>query len=63
MYIYMYLLQKIRPGIIKKINEETYQFVSKYNIKDKIKKIEQKPVFISIKDHKKVFSNNLNSRV
>ena len=47
--------KKPDPSIIEKLNEEAYRYSYKYNVKGKIKKIEQKPAFITIKDHKKIF--------
>ena len=40
-----------------------FQFIKKYNVKDKIKKIDQKQSFITIKDHKKDFPNKIYCRL
>ena len=55
--------KKSNPNTINKLNDETFQFIKKYNVKGKIKKIEQKQSFITIKDHKKDFPNKINCRL
>ena len=55
--------KKPDPSIIEKLNEEAYQYSYKYNVKGKIKKIEQKPAFVIINDYKKDFPSKLNCRV
>ena len=55
--------KKSDPGIIEKLNEETYQYINKYNVKGKVKKIKQKHSYIIFKDHKKYFPNKLKCKV
>ena len=48
---------------VNKINDETYNLIKTHEVEGKIPKSQQKQAFITIKDHKDNFPNNIEYRL